>query len=450
MKQTAIVWFRNDLRLHDHEPLVRAIADGYQILPVFIWEDRWQHQSPNGFLRMGFHRRRFLSESVHDLKRGLTKLNSNLMYVSGSPVRVLTDLISQYRVSALYFYRSPLHEEQADEQALIDSLGSTLSICRFWGQSLIHPNDLPVPPDQLPDQYTAFRELVLGKVPIRQMEEMPSAIPTIDTPYWGFIPESRTAARTRLTGGMTAACHRVDDWVWRGDYLKSYKETRNGLTGMDYSSKFSPWMALGCLSARQIEFTISRYEKERGENDSTRWMRYELLWRDFFFFMAMKHQTRLFRLTGLKNRPVKPDPNPELLTSWVTGNTGIPLIDSAMRELAATGYMSNRMRQVTASFLIHDLKQDWRAGAEWFEAQLIDYDACSNYGNWQYIAGVGNDPRPDRVFNVMKQAREYDSKGEFVFKWIPEARHLEGSMIHDPASWKLIPNYPPPVVEIAE
>jgi deoxyribodipyrimidine photo-lyase len=206
-------------------------------------------------------------------------------------------------------------------------------------------------------------------------------------------------------------------YFWKTDAVASYKETRNGLIGADYSTKFSAWLANGCISPRTIFHEVDRYETERTANASTYWVKFELLWRDYFKFVAMKHGRKIFLLGGIQDKHRKVRQNSAVFKQWTQGQTGDDFVDANMRELLHTGFMSNRGRQNVASYLVHQLNLDWRMGAAWFESLLIDYDVCSNYGNWIYAAGVGNDPR-DRVFNTKKQAGMYDKDGVYRDLWL--------------------------------
>jgi deoxyribodipyrimidine photo-lyase len=221
-----------------------------------------------------------------------------------------------------------------------------------------------------------------------------------------------------FSGGSAAAWDRLDHYLWDTEHITTYKETRNGMLGADFSSKFSAFLALGCISAREIYAEIKRFEHQITSNESTYWLYFELLWREYFQWIALKHGRDLFLQGGLQ--PAKPKKNfrNKHFEMWKNGTTGDPLVDANMRELAATGFMSNRGRQNVASYLVHDLHLDWRYGAAWFEAMLIDHDPASNYGNWLYIAGVGNDPRPFRKFNTAFQAERYDPQGEYVNTWL--------------------------------
>ena len=173
------------------------------------------------------------------------------------------------------------------------------------------------------------------------------------------------------------------------------------MIGENYSTKFSAWLGLGCLSPREIYYELKKYERQFSANESTYWLEFELLWRDYFRFMMKKYSNLFFQQTGIKAKTdLLHQHNNDTLLTWINGKTGVDFIDANMIELKLTGFMSNRGRQNVASYLCNDLKLDWRYGAAYFEQQLIDYDVCSNWGNWAYLAGVGNDPRGNRVFNI--------------------------------------------------
>jgi len=163
---------------------------------------------------------------------------------------------------------------------------------------------------------------------------------------------------------------------------------------------------------------LQQFEQSHGQSDGSYWLWFELLWRDYFRFLHLQHGARLYRARGLANEVRHAErPDVQGFERWRRASTGEPLVDAAMRELETTGYLSNRLRQVVASYLVHELGGDWRAGAAWFESQLVDYDVYSNQGNWLYIAGRGTDPRGGRRFNVRKQAAEYDPDGSYLRLW---------------------------------
>lgn len=176
-------------------------------------------------------------------------------------------------------------------------------------------------------------------------------------------------------------------------------------------------MANGSLSARQVFAQLKEYETVHGSNESTYWLYFELLWRDYFQWALLKNQSGFFRFSGINNRRPLTTFLPQRFIRWCQGETPYPIVNACMKQLNETGYMSNRGRQLVASCLVHELAVDWRFGAAYFEQQLVDFDVAANWGNWQYLAGVGADPRGHRQFNLNKQAASYDPHGHFTQRW---------------------------------
>ena len=446
--QTLLLWFRNDLRVQDQILLTRAMQHHPQFLiPLYCFDERQFATTAFGFPKTGPFRTKFLGESVADLRRNLQALGSNLVVRQGMPEDVVTQIAQTYSVDLILYSQEATAEEIQVEQALSDrceSLGIPLQ--GIWQSTLYHPAALPCPVAEIPDLFTHFRKSVERNSGVSPCEPTPPSLPPLVPDLAiGSLPTLEELGGTdhppdprgvlNFQGGERAGLERLQSYFWERDCLKTYKETRNGLLGPDYSSKFSPWLALGCLSPRWIYQEVQRYEQQRVANESTYWLGFELLWRDFFRFTAVKYSDRLFYPSGLRNRNIPRRQNWELFEQWCCGQTGYPLVDASMRELQATGFMSNRSRQNVASFLVKDLKLDWRMGAEWFESLLIDYDVCSNWGNWNYVAGVGNDARSDRYFNIVKQSKTYDPQGNYLRHWLPELATIRGDKIHEP--WTL-------------
>ena len=466
---TLLLWFRNDLRLHDHEPLHQAISTGAQIIPVYCIDPRQFGQTAFGFPKTGAFRGQFLLESVAALRQALQALGSDLVIRHGLPEQEIPAIAAIAGVDAVYAHAESTAEERAVETALeaaLAPLGTRYQ--RFWGHTLYHPDDLPWAIARLPEVFTQFRKQIERECRINPPFPTPPKLPPNPLADRGALPSLAELGLPTVTrdprgvlefrGGEAAGLARMHDYFWKGDRLRHYKQTRNGMMGADYSSKFSPWLALGCLSPRTVYAEVQRYETERIANDSTYWLIFELLWRDYFRFIGLKHGSKIFQPAGLQGIPLPWKQDWPRFEQWQTGMTGFPLVDANMRELAATGFMSNRGRQNVASFLTKNLGIDWRLGAEWFESCLIDYDVCSNYGNWNYTAGVGNDARGFRFFNILKQSKDYDPAGEYVKHWLPELAHIPAAKVHAP--WKLLPveqqrfevqigvDYPQPVVDL--
>lgn len=449
MSVTSIVWFRNDLRLNDHEPLVRAIERKPDFLScVYCLDPRHFGKTRLcGFPRIGSHRARFLIESLADLRENLRKLGSELTILYGRPEKELPEFAEKIGAGQIFFHEEAADEELRVERRLKDLMNArSIAVKPFWGSTLFHRDDLPFSLRNLPRVFTPFRIRCEKEAKIRPPLAKPDRLPPGPSGLeCGDLPSLRNLgvedpvddprAVLRFRGGETAALDRVDSYVWRNDRLKIYKQTRNGLLGADYSSKFSSWLALGCISPRTIAAEAARYEQERVRNDSTYWLVFELIWRDYFRFLTVQAGTSLFSQAGPANVRRSWSTDRKRLERWIEGRTGIPFVDANMRELKATGFMSNRGRQNVASFLAKDLDVDWRFGAEWFESRLIDDDVCSNWGNWAYVAGVGTDPRQDRRFNVVKQAHDYDTNGRYVRTWLPELDHVPDDFLQEP--WKM-------------
>jgi len=439
----ALVWFRNDLRLHDHVPLQRALREADEVVPVFVFDpalvtpDRRRER-----MRMGAHRGRFWLESVAALRAALKDVGSELVIRVGDPVEWVPKLAAAFEAERVHFHEEICSDEIGQEQAVCKQLEAEgCSGKGAFGAPLLHREDLPFPIHELPGVFTQFRREVEKAWIVRA----PKAAPThIDTPpisepgelpspdELGF-PQTEPDPRrvVALQGGEAAGLERLQAFVFSSEALGHYKQTRNGLLKLDDSSKLSAWLALGCLSPRRVHAEVQRFEQERYANESTYWLIFELLWRDYFKFLSLREGSRLFKASGVGHRNIPWTREPRLFEAWTKGETGFPFVDAFMKELFATGFMSNRGRQNVASFLAKSLGVDWRMGAAWFEAHLVDYDPASNWGNWQYAAGVGTDPR-DRVFNVMKQGRDYDPDGAFMKKWLPELEPLDARQVHQP------------------
>ncbi|MFM6976987.1 MAG: DASH family cryptochrome [Sphingobacteriaceae bacterium] len=430
MSKLILVWFRKDLRIHDNEVLLEAVRKADAILPVYCFDPRHYGPSEYPARKTGIIRAQFILESVADLKQSLQRLGGDLITVLGKPEEEISKLVAQYGVTEVYHHREVAFEEtQVSEKVEASLWKQQINLKHFIGHTLYHKEHLPFPIKDIPDVFTNFRKKVERESEVRPCFEQPEAIKTPvglasdripslhDLGYAEMVePDSRSVLQFK--GGESEGLKRMHDYFWNADALQAYKETRNGLLGANYSSKFSPWIALGCLSPREVYWEVKKYEKERVANESTYWLVFELLWRDYFRFMFKKHGNKYFQKSGFKGQaPAEASNQEELFERWKNGETGVPFIDANMRELNATGFMSNRGRQNVASYLVKDLKVNWTWGAAYFEEKLIDYCPANNWGNWAYIAGVGNDPREDRYFNIAKQAQTYDPQGDYVRAW---------------------------------
>jgi len=441
-----IIWFRQDLRIHDNEALDYAIERGDEIIPVFVFDERvFKGKTTYGFAKTGKYRAKFTIESVEDLRTSLRGLGSDLIVRTGKPEEVIYEIAKETQASCVFCNRERMKEELEVQNELEQNLWKGgMEIHFFRGKMLYYTQDLPFPIAHVPDIFTQFRKEVERYIPVREPLPTPTRIQPISTKIErGELPtladfghkDFKTDERAviKYKGGESEALSRLNYYLWETDLITNYKETRNGMIGGDYSSKFSAWLAQGCISPKMIYAELKKYEQQKTKNKSTYWMFFELLWRDFFRLMGKKYGSAIFQKGGTKG-----EENTDLeddmakFRIWKEARTGVPFIDANMRELNQTGFMSNRGRQNVASFLVNDLKVNWQLGAEYFESMLIDYDVCSNWGNWNYLAGVGSDPREDRYFNILTQAKRYDPQGDYIRLWLPELANIPDKKIHEP------------------
>ena len=424
-----IVWFKNDLRLHDHEALHAAANATDIIYPLYIFDPRDYRTLPLGFTKTGPFRTSFLIETVISLRTALRQRGSDLLVRVGKPEEIIPEIITQVGATDVYTAK----ETGTEERTILETLENVMhplkaALHQYWMHTLFHDEDVPWPIRQVPETFTTFRKESEKSVAVRPLFDVPGNWHVLTDIEAGSIPscadlgvppeaiDSRRAYA--FAGGEQPALDRLNYYLWESDKILEYKNTRNGLLGPDYSSKLSPWLAVGAISPKTIYSALKEYESERKKNSGTYWLFFELLWRDFFRFMAKKHQHKIFLPNGLNSDPPEFSNNIQTFRTWQEARTGEPFIDANMQELNLTGYMSNRGRQNVASFLMHDLGINWTWGAKWFENRLIDYDSSSNWLNWAYIAGVGNDPRKGRHFNIESQSAQYDPKGLYMKHWL--------------------------------
>lgn len=447
-----LVWLRDDLRLADN-PLFHFSSPPASLMCVYVLDERWLEALAPGLSarRIGAARLSFLWQSLIALRGELLKRGGDLLVRVGDPPAVIAELVASVGVLCVHVRDTAGHDEANDLARLIEKLPPSCKLRRCQGGTLFDEQVLPFALEDLPGSFSVFRRRMEAQ------DSTPPAQPTpITLPLWpekaprGLPPlnhicdqaaawRSDSRGEFRFQGGEEAALARLDHYLWHSGAIARYKMTRNGLLGAEFSTRLSPWLATGCLSARQVHDQVRSWELDHGACESSYWVIFELLWREYFHWVARKEKTGLFGPRAL------PEP-PPAFGSWCRGETGVPFIDAGMRELAATGWQSNRVRQNVARFLVHDLDVDWRLGAAWFEHCLIDFDVASNWGNWGYVAGVGREASRGRYFNVLWQAQHYDAAGDYVSHWLPKLEGLsEGPARHQP--WRADATaYPEPCV----
>ncbi|OCL03390.1 cryptochrome [Glonium stellatum] len=451
------------------------------------------------FWRTGPHRATFIAESVWALKQELEALGCGTSVVIrvGAIKDIVENIVSWFagevdddgEIVGVWMTSVEGTEEKKDERDVRQIAKKRGFEFKAWMDEkyFVDDRDLPFSNiSDLPNVYTTYRKSLeplydrprrVLRTPTRlpplplfiPPQPMPFSIPSaLDDlksalltplnadPSFGLPVPPRwpqgTESAHPFTGGERAANARLKSLISSGA-MSRYKDTRNGMLGTDFSTKLSAYLAFGCLTARQVHWALVDFESGsgrdgidamgfgKGENEGTKAVRFELLWRDYMRLCARKFGPRLFHVDGFRGAATEspqrkrwkyldrssgmgddPIKTREIFIRFLSGTTGMGLIDASQRELFLTGYTSNRARQNVASFLAAHLGIDWRLGAEWYESMLIDYDAANNWGNWQYVAGVGNDPRQGRVFNPVKQALEYDPNGHYIRAWVGELR----------------------------
>jgi deoxyribodipyrimidine photo-lyase len=427
-QSTALVWFTKDLRVRDNHSLLQALAENKRTVAAYFFDPRHFAETKYGFKKTEKFRAKFLIETVENLRKQLQKLNITLLVFHEKPEVIFPEIVKKYKIDTIYCQ----WEWTSEEVSVLQKVKAALPGSNFietYDQFLFHPEDIPFTDfSEITEVFTQFRKKVEAKAEVRKCAEFPKIQPESNLlEHPTEIPsltdlglaDCEVDARSAFPfkGGETAAEERLQQYFWETQNLKNYKETRNGMLGTEYSSKFSAWLANGSISPRFIYAEVKKFEREVVANQSTYWLIFELLWRDYFKYVSLKHGNKIFQLKGISKKNLDWKNDDPTFKKWISGQSEEPFVNANMNEIAATGFMSNRGRQNVNSFWAKELLQDWRKGAAYFESLLIDYDVHSNWGNWMYNSGVGNDPR-DRKFNIKKQAEQYDPDGAYQKVWL--------------------------------
>jgi len=364
---TQLVWFEHDLRIQDNAALFAASQNAEALVCVYFLEPRRLNQQNFGFSSLGEHRDAFLRQSLRDLHQRLAAKGQRLLVIPGQAELLMPALIENFGITRVYRAWHP----GTNEQTTWSKLKSTMPEVKWHqtpGNTLFPTQVIEAKTDEWTNgSFNHFRH----KITLDSLE------PGAEQPTPLFLPGL-------FEGGESAGAAHLHSYFFDG-LVKSYSfdAPRDDLMGYDDSTKFSPWLSAGCLSVRRIYKALKLHEATHGRSAATEAVFQELLWREFYYWRATSR--------GASN--------------------------ASMRELNATGFISNRARQILASCLINELKIDWRYGAAYFEQQLIDYDMACNWGNWRYIAGECVDTRGARHFDIEKQTELFDSRGHYRERW---------------------------------
>ncbi len=421
------VFFTENLRVRDNTVLDAAIKSGWAIIPFYLFDISLKTSTELRMRKVGPYRAKFLCESLVNLRKNLESLWSHLSILRWNSIDTIVDFATKNYIKKVYIQESVWVYEREMMESLREKLEEkNIKLYIIWDSTLVHKDDLPFAVSELPKVYTHFRKAVekqseivdpLSEITeIKSPEIEPTDMLTIQDLWYDKV-EIDARRAIEFIGWEDAGLERIKNYLWDTENLSSYKETRNWLIWADYSSKLSAWLNLWCISSRYVYSEVKRYEKQIKKNSSTYWLIFEILWRDFFQFVFLQDPMKFFHNYPTLDDVLKSETDKRKFEKWKSGNLKVPFVDANMKELKFTGFMSNRGRQNVASYLVNDLKLDWRLGAMYFESMLVDYDVAANWWNWAYQAWVWNDPRDNRYFLIEKQQKMYDPDGEYRKLW---------------------------------
>jgi deoxyribodipyrimidine photo-lyase len=423
--KTIIVWFRNDLRVHDNPALFYASKDADLILPVFILDKTLLSSSAN--------RTRFLLESLKDLKASLKKLGADLLIRKGESKDQLERLVKEYSANAVYYsadYTPYALKRDKNVKKALEILN--VEIRGFPGRlAVANLDNLSTKAGTPHKVFTPFwkqwQTLVrrnLGDIP--KNLKLPSKVSLGKLPALSSLVNKNDLSPNVCNGGESQARKALEKFL--DNDISSYHQGNNDMAE-DSTSRLSPYLQFGCISPREIETMLP-------DNQGARAWHRQLAWREFYNYILFMnpHPESEFQE---KYRNLKWDDDKKLLDAWQNGQTGYPAVDAAMRQMISEGWMHNRARLIVGSFLTKDLWLDWRLGEAYFMKLLLDGDKANNNGNWQWIASVGVDPAPvyRRLYNPSTQRDKFDPTGAYVRKYVPELKNVPNKYLSRP--WEM-------------
>jgi deoxyribodipyrimidine photo-lyase len=434
--RTAIVLFTRDLRVHDNPALSTAAHEAKRIVPLFVFDDAILGTSFPGPNRVAF-----LLDALRDLDVILTSRGARLVVRSGDVVAETLALAREVGAEAVFVAEDASAYAQRRQRRFEQACrGDRIALRATPGVTVAPLQTIRTGSGEHYSVFTPFYR-AWSSAFRRPVEFAPRrlSIPT-------GVSSGRLPALTRIVagspspelppGGETAGRRKLAAWLHSG--VAAYEPGRDDLAA-DATSRQSPYLHIGCISPLEV---AHRAGDVAGAAPFVR----QLAWRDFFHqLLAARPETAHEDMRPRGDRWSSDD---EALEAWKNGETGYPIVDAGMRQLLREGYMHNRARLITASFLVHDLRIDWRTGARHFFDLLVDGDVANNVGNWQWVAGTGANPRRGRAFNPLRQAHRFDPDGAYVRRYVPELTAIEGSAVHEP--WRLrksVTEYPTPIVD---
>jgi deoxyribodipyrimidine photo-lyase len=440
MASVAVVVFTRDLRVDDHPALARAAREAERVVPLFVFDDVVLASSFNRPNRTGF-----LLESLHDLDDALRALGGRLVVRRGDWGDEVADVVRHVDATSVH-----LSDDVSGYAASrIDRLEAALTVPveRAPGITVLPPGAITPGTGRAErgDHYKVFtpyfrrwsevRRRHVEPAPARVL--LPDGLATGDLPALAQLVEGERSPHV-APGGATEGRTRLEAWIDTG--LRHYADHHDDLPD-DATSRLSPYLHFGCLSPLEVLRAASHHQGE-GPDAFVR----QLCWRDFYAQILAARPDAAW--SDYVDRGDGWRDDPEAVAAWKAGRTGYPVVDAAMRQLQAEGFVHNRARMVVASFLTKDLYVDWRVGARHFLDLLVDGDVAQNNLNWQWVAGTGTDTNPHRVFNPTVQGQRFDPDGDYVRRYVPELRAVKDGSVHDPdPRIRRAYDYPEPIVD---
>lgn len=422
MSKKILVWFRNDLRLHDNEMLVEAIAKSDSILPVYILDRRSFGETKYGSLKTGNIRAQFILESVLGLRNALKQIGGNLLIAEGNPEDIIPQLVQEYEITEVYHHREVAREETHVSTLVENALWKLrVNLKHFIGHTLYNKEDLPFPIKDIPDAFNQFKKKIERDSIIKPCFAAPDRINVAEVIDWGTLS---SLADLDLTPQQK---DQRSDFEFVGGEAEGLAHLQKVIVAMQQAattknlilaSKLSAWLAMGSLSPRKVYWEIKKMEGVPNTKAMFNHILLGLLWRDYFRFMFKKYGNTFFSPDGFGSQGLIDITNEQdNFSKWKNAQTGFAVVDAVMTELNQTGFISNIARQTAALYLINNLEVSWVFGAAYFEEKLIDYNPASNWGNWANVAGVGNDQKTKSVFDLDKNIKNLDPKGNYSLTW---------------------------------
>lgn len=453
-KNTAIVWFRNDLRLKDNPAFIAACNNHEYIIPLYILDSQ---------ASLGSAQYWWLHHSLKSLDKSLIKHDLKLILKRGRSIEIFREIISSTEIQAVYWnnvYEPLAFKEDQNLKELL--LARNISVNTSNGSLLNEPWNIKNKQGEYFKVFSFFWKECLRRIqaPLSQsIKHYPKMLSILsdNLEEWKLLPQHPNWAsgfEEYWTPGEDAAQAKLKHFIEHS--LENYKDDRN-LPASGASSKLSPHLHFGEISVWDIWKALDYLSHTSNHLASIECFLSELGWREFAYYLLYHNPSLPHQNCRKEFDNFSWDNNTELLKLWQQGKTGYPIIDAGMRELWHTGYMHNRVRMIVASFLTKNLLIDWRLGAEWFFYTLLDADLANNSMNWQWVAGSGIDPAPYfRIFNPSLQSQKFDHSGGYIKKWVPELSNVKAKYLHEPWSidggvigLRVGKDYPAPIINYA-